>query len=65
MKTKDGAWGSTQPDGTMNGMIGMLARDEADIAIHGFAIVASRAKWAEPLIPQQDFEYESLYLTLL
>ena len=57
VKTEDGAYGSTQPDGTINGMIGKLARDEADAAIDGFTILASRAQWAEPLVPLGFYEY--------
>ncbi len=40
----------------MNGMIGMIARGEADAAIDGFTVLASRAQWAEPLIPQGVYE---------
>ncbi len=57
IKSEDGAWGAEQPDGTMNGIIGMLARDEADIGIYGFSITATRANWATPLIPQGILEY--------
>ncbi|XP_066988250.1 probable glutamate receptor isoform X2 [Macrobrachium rosenbergii] len=34
----DGAWGYPQPDGTVTGMIGMIARREAHFAISGIAV---------------------------
>ncbi len=30
-KPPDGVWGAIQPDGTWNGMVGMLSRGEIDI----------------------------------
>ena len=57
MLVKDGSFGLLQPDGTMNGMIGMLANDEVDAAIDGLIIKASRAKWAQPLLPVYNTEY--------
>ena len=56
IRTEDDAFGSTQADGTMNGMIGMIARGEADAAIDGFTILESRAHFAQPLIPQGTYE---------
>ncbi len=55
--TEDGAYGSLQPDGTINGMIGKLARNEADAAIHGIGIFAAREKFAQPLSPITTYEY--------
>ena len=33
MSPKDGQWGAILPNGTVTGMIGMVARHEADMAI--------------------------------
>ena len=40
----DGAWGSMNPNGSFNGMIGMLERDEIDIALTSFYVTEARAK---------------------
>ncbi len=56
IETEDGSYGSTQTDGTMNGMIGKLATNKADAAIHGLGIFDERAKWAEPLSPITTYE---------
>ena len=40
----DKKWGGEESDGTWNGMIGMLMRDEADVAVSDFYITESRSK---------------------
>ena len=39
----DGSWGSLQSDGNYGGMIGMILRDEVDIAISDFYVTAERS----------------------
>ena len=43
VETIDGGWGSIKEDGTWNGMIGMILRDEIDIAVSDFYITAKRS----------------------
>lgn len=38
----DGSWGSLQPDGTYGGMIGMILRGEAEIAVSDFLMTENR-----------------------
>ncbi|XP_076055983.1 glutamate receptor 4-like isoform X3 [Oratosquilla oratoria] len=38
----DGKWGGPTPDGTITGMIGMVARHEVDFAIDAFTITSKR-----------------------
>ncbi|KAK3875504.1 hypothetical protein Pcinc_019623 [Petrolisthes cinctipes] len=56
----DGTFGSKQQDGSFSGLVGLVAREEADFAIGPFAYTASRAEvldYAWPTIIQ--------YLTIL
>ncbi|KAG7170324.1 Glutamate receptor ionotropic, delta-2-like 21, partial [Homarus americanus] len=39
---EDGQWGGSQPDGTVTGMIGVVARQEAHLAIDEITITAAR-----------------------
>ncbi|KAG7170275.1 Glutamate receptor ionotropic, delta-1-like 27, partial [Homarus americanus] len=41
---EDGQWGGPQPDGSVTGIIGMVARHEAHLAINEITITASREK---------------------
>ncbi|XP_076044708.1 uncharacterized protein LOC143027321 [Oratosquilla oratoria] len=43
----DGAWGAPQPDGDWNGMIGMVKRNEADLALGPFGLTYSRSQVVE------------------
>jgi len=43
VETIDGGWGSLKDDGTWTGMIGMILRDEVDIAISDFYVTAERS----------------------
>ena len=43
VETIDGGWGSLNDDGTWTGMIGMILRDEIDIAISDFYVTAARS----------------------
>ena len=43
VETIDGGWGSPKDDGTWTGMIGMILRDEVDIAISDFYVTAERS----------------------
>ena len=38
----DGSWGSLQPDGSYGGMIGMILRDEVEVAVSDFLMTESR-----------------------
>ncbi len=53
VKSIDGSWGSLNPDGTFNGMIGMLERGEVDCAVSAFGLLKSRAKAADFLDPYE------------
>ncbi|XP_076068495.1 glutamate receptor ionotropic, kainate 4-like [Oratosquilla oratoria] len=46
----DGQWGNPQPDGTITGMIGMVARHEINIAMDEITITGK-----EPVIPSSYF----------
>ncbi|KAF2349076.1 Ionotropic glutamate receptor L-glutamate and glycine-binding domain, partial [Trinorchestia longiramus] len=39
----DGLWGEALPNGTFNGMVGMVQRKETDLALGPFGMTASRA----------------------
>ena len=43
VETIDGGWGSPNDDGTWTGMIGMILRDEVDVAISDFYVTAERS----------------------
>ena len=43
VESTDGGWGSLQDDGTWSGQIGMILRDEVDIAVSDFFITAARS----------------------
>ncbi len=53
---ENGAYGAVQPDGTMNGLIGMVSRNEADAAVQGLGIFATRSRFAKPLVPTGTYE---------
>ena len=42
-KPPDGAWGSIQPDGSWNGMVNLLAKQEIDIAPTDFTVTLERS----------------------
>ena len=43
IKPPDGQYGGIQPDGTWNGMVGLLANQDIDIAVATFAISLERS----------------------
>ncbi len=43
----DGGWGNMLPNGSFNGMVGMLQRKEIEVAISSFFTNPDRAKVAE------------------
>ena len=47
VESSDGGWGSLQDDGSWSGMIGMILRDEIEIAVSDFFITAPRSKVVE------------------
>ena len=47
----DGAWGSLKDDGTWSGMVGMILRDEVDIAVADFFITLDRSFVVDFSIP--------------
>ncbi len=53
VRSIDGNWGSLNPDGTFNGMIGMLERGEVDCTVSAFELLQSRAKAADYLDPYE------------
>ncbi len=65
IEAESGAYGSVQADGTVNGLVGMVARNEVDAAIQGLGIFATRAQWAQPLVPTGTYELQAnLLLTI-
>lgn len=53
----DGNWGIRLHNGTWNGMIGMLTRNEADIALADLTITDARAQVANYFIPFYTVKY--------
>ncbi len=51
MESIDGVWGVPLPNGSFNGMIGMLERREIDCAIAGLGLFEKRVAVADPLHP--------------
>ncbi len=49
--TIDGAWGSRQADGSFNGIIGMLERQEVEMGVASFSLQKSRSEAADHLFP--------------
>ncbi|KAG1666940.1 putative glutamate receptor [Nymphon striatum] len=47
LHVQNGKWGSLLPDGSWNGMIGMLERKEVDIAVSGLSRTTARLKVAD------------------
>ncbi|XP_042241496.1 probable glutamate receptor [Homarus americanus] len=47
VRPPDGAWGAPDSNGVWNGMIGMVKRNEADLAMGPFGITEARAKVVE------------------
>nr|XP_045611739.1 probable glutamate receptor [Procambarus clarkii] len=47
VRPPDGAWGAPDSNGVWNGMIGMVKRNEADLALGPFGLTGSRAAVAE------------------
>ncbi|XP_045604507.2 probable glutamate receptor, partial [Procambarus clarkii] len=53
MRPPDGSWGIKREDGTWSGMVGMVSRQEVDIAVGPFGISGIRAEvvdFTEPII---------------
>ena len=42
-KSEDGKWGGRNPDGSWNGMLGMIQRGKTDVALSDMGINAHRA----------------------
>ena len=64
VETIDGGWGSLNDDGTWTGMIGMILRDEVDIAISDFYITAERSMvidYSQKKITIQFLESSSIF----
>ncbi len=51
VKSIDGNWGSLQPNGSFDGMIGMIERKEVDCAVSGFGLMKERSRVADYLNP--------------
>ncbi|XP_071533139.1 probable glutamate receptor isoform X2 [Panulirus ornatus] len=47
VRPEDGMWGAPNADGTWNGMLGMVKRNEADLALGPFGITEARASVVE------------------
>lgn len=58
---KDGAYGSKKKDGTWNGMIGELIRNEADIAIVDLTITSKREEAVDFTLPFMNTGISILY----
>ncbi|XP_063840060.1 glutamate receptor-like [Scylla paramamosain] len=59
LRPSDGMWGIMLPNGSYNGMVGMLLREEADFALGPFFIGESREKVADFTAT---FYYDSYYI---
>ena len=44
IRPSDGMWGTTDENGTWNGMLGMVKRKEVDFALGPFGIIYEREK---------------------
>ena len=59
----DGGWGSVNDEGTWTGMIGMILRNEIDIAISDFCVTEARSRvvtFSKNIIEERcvfDFDY--------
>ena len=53
IKPPDGKWGIIQPDGSWNGMVNLLAKQDIDIAVTDFTVTNERSAvmtFATPII---------------
>ena len=53
IKPPDGKWGIIQPDGSWNGMVNLLAKQDIDIAVTDFTVTIERSAvmtFATPII---------------
>lgn len=50
MVPEDGLWGGPQPDGSVVGLIGLVARHEAHIAINEITITGTQGEFEEERI---------------
>ncbi len=60
VRSIDGAWGSKQSDGSMNGIIGMIARNEVYVGLTTFGYDVDRLEFADYLLPLGLFGYGCL-----
>ncbi len=56
MWSPDGKFGAKEKDGSFNGIIGVLQRGEADIAINAVSLTSDRAKAADASLPLGNYE---------
>ncbi|XP_076061232.1 putative glutamate receptor [Oratosquilla oratoria] len=63
VKSSDGLWGSPTPNGSWFGLMGILQRKEADIALGPFALSYQRAQVAEFTVPLIQTEHAITYKT--
>ena len=61
IKPPDGAWGAIQPDGSWNGMVNMLSKQEVDLGITPFTITQDRSTVATFSTPLFQI-YHSLFI---
>ncbi|XP_069190851.1 glutamate receptor U1-like [Procambarus clarkii] len=51
LRPSDGAWGSKREDGSWSGMVGMVTRQEVDIAVGPFGVSGVRAEVVDFTVP--------------
>jgi hypothetical protein len=51
VETQEEDWGMTSENGKLFGMIGMVARNEVDVAVGGLALYHTRLDFVEFLVP--------------
>jgi hypothetical protein len=57
MKTPENAWGVELPNGTWNGVIGVMARREADVSSIGLVATSARMRVLDFLAPIKQLKY--------
>ena len=58
MGSVDYNWGAKQEDGSWDGMVGMILRDEADIAVSSFFATKERGEVVDFSVIMEYAEYE-------
>ena len=62
MKSRENVWGVELPNGTWNGVIGVMARSEADVSSIGLVATSARMRVVDFLAPVTQLRYGLLTL---